>query len=151
MFPARKIACPTDFSDGSLQAISAGSEFALDWDAELLLINVLPIQSELSTDPVYGVEAAIREQILTELKTLGGQLAAKNVRTRAVVGYGDAGSEIVRIANDEKADLIVIATYGKTGWRRLALGSVTEKVVRIASCPVLVVRGKTEAVVADAA
>jgi nucleotide-binding universal stress UspA family protein len=47
--------------------------------------------------------------------------------------------------------LIVIATFGKTGWRRLAFGSVTEKIVRLASCPVLVVRGIEERIRAEEA
>lgn len=53
---------------------------------------------------------------------------------------GDAASEIVRIAEEENVDMIVIATYGMTGWRRVAFGSVAERVVRLAKCPVLTTR-----------
>jgi len=151
IFSPKKIACPTDFSDGSLEAISAAREIALKAQSELLLINVLPIQSELSTDPAFGVEQTLRDQIVIELEKLARQLGAKNVRTRAFVGYGDAASEIVRIANEEEADLLIIATYGKTGLRRFALGSVAEKVIRLASCPVLVVRGTNQSALSGAA
>jgi nucleotide-binding universal stress UspA family protein len=58
-------------------------------------------------------------------------------------GHGNAAAEIVRIADREQVDVIVIATYGKTGWRRLVLGSVAEKVVRLATCPVVTVRART--------
>ena len=61
------------------------------------------------------------------------------VRTRDLVTTGEAASEILRIARQEHADLIVIATHGLTGWRRLVFGSVAEKVVRQATCPVLTI------------
>ena len=57
-----------------------------------------------------------------------------------VIRYGDASREIVRIAREEEADVIVIATHGLTGWRHLVFGSVAEKVVRLAECPVLTIR-----------
>jgi nucleotide-binding universal stress UspA family protein len=57
-----------------------------------------------------------------------------------MLGRGDAASEIVRIAKEKGADLIVIATQGNTGWRHFAFGSVAEKVVRLATCPVLSIR-----------
>ena len=61
--------------------------------------------------------------------------------------------EITRVAESEKADLIVIATHGLTGWRRLAFGSVTDKLVRTAACSVLVLRAEVaaSAVLASAA
>jgi nucleotide-binding universal stress UspA family protein len=51
-----------------------------------------------------------------------------------------AAHEIVRLANEHAVDLIVIATHGETGWRRLVFGSVAEKVVRLAECPVLTIQ-----------
>jgi nucleotide-binding universal stress UspA family protein len=62
------------------------------------------------------------------------------LRVHPIVAYGSPADEIVRIANEENIDLIVIATHGRTGWRHLVSGSVTEKVVRIASHPVLTIR-----------
>jgi nucleotide-binding universal stress UspA family protein len=57
-----------------------------------------------------------------------------------MVGHGDAAGEIVLIAEKEHVDLIVIATHGWTGLRHLVFGSVAEKVVRLAPCPVLTIR-----------
>jgi len=57
-----------------------------------------------------------------------------------IAGHGDASSEIVRIAEKENVDMIVIATHGTTGWRRAVFGSVAERVVRLAKCPVLTTR-----------
>ena len=65
---------------------------------------------------------------------------AQGVTVRALVGRGDAAAEINRMATAEKADLIVLATHGWTGWRHLVFGSVAEKVLREAPCAVLSVR-----------
>jgi nucleotide-binding universal stress UspA family protein len=64
----------------------------------------------------------------------------KEITSKTRVSLGDAANEIVGTAADEKADLIVIATHGLTGWRRFMFGSVAEKVVRVAQCPVLTIR-----------
>jgi nucleotide-binding universal stress UspA family protein len=53
---------------------------------------------------------------------------------------GDPAPQIVRLADDEAADIIVIATHGLAGWRKFMFGSVTEKVIRLANCPVLSIR-----------
>jgi universal stress protein A len=74
------------------------------------------------------------------LQDFMSQKVPKEVSARAIIGHGDAADEIVRIGEEEKADLIVIATHGMTGWRHLIFGSVAEKVVRRAGCPVLTVR-----------
>jgi nucleotide-binding universal stress UspA family protein len=55
------------------------------------------------------------------------------------VGVGDPAEEIVRLAKTESVDLLVISTHGVTGWRHLVFGSVAEKIIRLADCPVLVI------------
>ena len=76
------------------------------------------------------------------LRQVREQLVARNVKVSTMVGHGPAAEEIVLIAKKEGADLIVIATHGSTGLERLVFGSVAEKVVRLAECPVLTVRKK---------
>jgi len=79
------------------------------------------------------------------LEEMAKKISQQGIKVRTLVGTAnDVGMELVRIAEQEKVDLIVIATHGMTGWRRLAFGSVTEKVVRTAECPVLVMRAKGE-------
>ena len=64
---------------------------------------------------------------------------------KSVVGTAnDTGMEILRVAEHNHVDLIVVATHGMTGWHSLAFGSVAEKVVRMATCPVLVLRAQAE-------
>lgn len=85
----------------------------------------------------------------SRLGEIARELMEKGIRTNTFVRHGDAASEIVRIAEQQRVGLIVIATFGKTGWRRFAFGSVTEKVVRLAPCPVLTIRGMDRSVAAD--
>ena len=70
----------------------------------------------------------------------------RGVAARSVVGTAnDVSMELLRIAEHSGVDMIVIATHGMTGWHKLAFGSVTDKVVRLAACPVLVLRVQAEA------
>jgi nucleotide-binding universal stress UspA family protein len=64
----------------------------------------------------------------------------KELHTHQIIVLGGAADEIIRIGEKEKVDLIVIATHGQTGWRHLVFGSVAERVVRLAPCPVLTIR-----------
>jgi nucleotide-binding universal stress UspA family protein len=145
MLPVQRILCPTDFSDPAADCVQAASELAQHFGAELLLVNVVPVVPTLPPDPNYVFKVPEYERFLhmdaeKHLREVRDQLVAKNVRVRTLVGHGAAAEEIVAIAVREKADLIVIATHGSTGFERLMFGSVAEKVVRLATCPVLTVR-----------
>ncbi len=156
MRQVKRILCPTDFSEGSLQALSAATSIAIKSKAELILLHALPILPTLPIDPHFAFEAHEYERLLRKgakkhLNEMVQELQEKEKGLRAtiLVGLGDAASEIVRIAEQQEIDLIVIATFGKTGWRRFAFGSVTEKVVRLAPCPVLTFRGVEKHTVAE--
>jgi nucleotide-binding universal stress UspA family protein len=146
MYNVERILCPTDFSAGSFQALSVARDIGIRFAAELCLIHVLPILPVLPTEPNFAFEVHEYERLLHDdaqkhLDEMAHELKQKSLQSRVLVGHGDAAGEIVRVAEEQKIDLIVIATVGKTGWRRLAFGSVTEKVVRLAPCPVLTLRG----------
>jgi len=146
MTKVERVLCPTDFSEGSLQALSAARDIARKFGSEIALIHVLSIMPVLAADPTFVFENAEYERLLNEdaqkrLNDIVDELQREGITSRAFLGHGDAAGEIVRISEQYKVNLIVIATFGKTGWRRLAFGSVTEKVVRLASCPVLTIRG----------
>jgi nucleotide-binding universal stress UspA family protein len=145
MLPVKNIIAPTDFSQPSYEALAAASELALHFGAELCVIHVVPALPALPPDPnfVFKVpeyEQALHADAVANLRKLAEGTVKKGIRTRTMVGHGDAGSEIVRIAQSEGADLIVLATHGTTGWRHLVFGSVAERVVRLAHCPVLSIR-----------
>ena len=74
------------------------------------------------------------------LNEIVGEVTMPGTIIRTIVVHRDAASEIVRIAEKENVDMIVIATHGMTGWRRVVFGSVAEKVVRLAKCLVLTTR-----------
>jgi len=142
MLPARRIVCPTDFSDGASEALENGAKIAENNGAEVYLVHVVPVMLA-ETEPTLMVQMQDYERLLQpekRLQELAAPLVARGLTVHAVVGHGDAASEIVRIAEEKKADVIVIGTHGNTGWRRLAFGSVAEKVVRLATCPVLTIR-----------
>jgi nucleotide-binding universal stress UspA family protein len=144
MFPARRIVCPTDFSEASLQALAGAGDIALHNEAEVFLIHVIPV-SLGTADRCMPITVPEYERFLQpqrRLEELAQSLAVKGVKVQVVLGRGDAASEIVRIAKEKAADVIVIATHGNTGWRHLAFGSVAEKVVRYACCAVLTIRAK---------
>jgi len=151
MLPFRRILVTTDFSDTSLEALPIAVEMASHFDAELLLVHVLPMDAPTPWDippyadfglaslPLPEYEAQVRQEVERRL----AMLAAKHVQgvsVRSLVGRGDPAAEVHRIATAENADLIVLATHGWTGWRHLVFGSVAEKVLREAPCPVLSVR-----------
>ena len=139
-----KIVCPTDFSAGSIEALAQATELAQHFQAGLYLVHVLPTQPETpeweGEADVPGVERLLSSEAEGRLRKLAKPIDEKGLRTKVVIIHGDPAEQIVRLAEDENADLIVIATHGTTGWRHLAFGSVTEKVVRHAMCPVLTIR-----------
>ena len=144
MLPLKKIVCPTDFSAAAESAVTKALELVRQFQAELVLVHVVPVLPPAPSDPnfVFQVpeyERALHVDAERQLNALAADIAGKHVTVRTVVGHGDAGAEIVRIAKDEGADLIVISTHGSTGWRRAMFGSVAEKVVRLAHRPVLTV------------
>jgi nucleotide-binding universal stress UspA family protein len=140
MFPAKKIVCPTDFSDGSFRALAEASELASHFGAEVCLMHVLPYLPQSTEPGIPEPQTARHAEIEDELRKLAVPHKSKGIRTYLYEADGDPAEEIVRAAEEVGADLIVIATHGNTGWRHLAFGSVTEKVVRLATCPVLTLR-----------
>jgi len=151
MLPFKKILCPTDFSEPAFVALKRAEELARHFAAELIVAHVIPTlpgphsfpdpQAALNFEvPLFQQELAIKaDQMLKDL------VSHHKVGTRDLVTTGEAAPEILRIAQEEHVDLIVIASHGRTGWRRLVQGSVAEKVVRQATCPVLTIAVPPEA------
>jgi nucleotide-binding universal stress UspA family protein len=150
MLPPKLILSPIDFSDPSDAALDVAADFATRFGAELLLVHVVPAIPDLPEN-VSILKEGEYDQSLTDaaakrLTDLAGPLAHKNVKARTEMGAAnDVGMELVRIAEHEHADMIIIATHGMTGWHKIAFGSVAEKVVKQASCPVLVLRANAMA------
>jgi nucleotide-binding universal stress UspA family protein len=144
------ILAPVDFSAHSDDALSEAADLATLFGSQVLLVNVVAALPKLPNAAALLHEAEYESELHTEaqkhLENLSQKYAAKGITVRTEVGTAnDVPMEILRIGEHNGADLIVIATHGMTGWRQLAFGSVTDKVVRLANCPVLVLRAKAEA------
>ena len=148
MLPYRRILCPIDFSEPSYTALQGAEELARHFGAELCVAHVIPTLPgpHLFADPPVATsfDVSLYQQELARnaekmLKEVVSHRISPEVRTRDQVTTGEAAAEILRIAGQEHADLIVIASHGLTGWRRLVFGSVAERVVRLAPCPVLTI------------
>ncbi len=141
----RRIGCAVDFSDSARVALETAAELAGRLGGQLLLIHVVEGAAG-AAEPVFAPPPA-RHPAETGPAQLeawaleAGRLGRVSVRT--ATERGRAAAEIARIAGKEDLDLLVVGTHGRTGVRHLVLGSVAEETVRIAPCPVLVVRHKT--------
>jgi nucleotide-binding universal stress UspA family protein len=149
MLPFKKILCPSDFSEASGLAVGAATEIALQFQAQLYLVHVVPVLPALPPDPNFVIEVPEYERALhadaeRQLEALSEDLTGRGLVVHTMVRHGDAGREIVRVAKTEAIDLIVIATHGVTGWQHVMFGSVAEKVVRLAHRPVLTIPAPRE-------
>ena len=149
----KKIILATDFSDTSKDAGHHALLLAQNYKAELKALHVfdtkvwtVPAQYYLEpAGPVFtgaakGFEEA-RQRGKDALKELAKSFA---LEVEAIFTAGDPGHEIVRVAEELNADLIVLGTHGYSGWKRFTIGSVAELVVRHAPCAVLTIRPKGE-------
>jgi nucleotide-binding universal stress UspA family protein len=136
---------PTDFSDYSQEALQYGISFCQEYDANLVLLHVIEDPFYLSTGANFGfdmdsffrkMEEKSEQQMIDLVPP--DQLPPEHVER--VIVRGTPFLEIIRSAKEQKADMLVIATHGRTGLAHVLMGSVTEKVVRKVPCPVLVVR-----------
>ncbi|HET6442343.1 MAG TPA: universal stress protein [Phycisphaerae bacterium] len=146
MIRLTKLLVPTDFSEDSEQAARYAVELAKRFQAEIHCIHVVDIPADLlSTSDYYmtGPSEQFIDQIREESKKNLEGFAEKNLEGAQVQTAFLEGSpfvEIIRYARDQQIDLVVIATHGRTGLKHVLFGSVAEKVVRKAPCPVLVVK-----------
>jgi nucleotide-binding universal stress UspA family protein len=148
MMPPKVILSPIDFSDHSSEALNVAADLAAKLHSELCLAHVVPMIADLPESVSILREGEYEQNVRGEaqkLDALAQQLSQRGIRVRSVVGTAnDVGMELVRLADSEGADLVVIATHGMTGWRPFVFGSVAEKVVRNGSCPVLLLRVEAE-------
>jgi nucleotide-binding universal stress UspA family protein len=145
---ARKILFPTDFSEASESAWRMAQDLAAETGAMLVIVHVHSPPAYSGSEMYYlappSDDAALRQRLQSLVPS------DPTVRHGHCLLTGDPASEILRLAEEEQVDLIVMGTHGRTGLLRLLQGSVAEAVVRRASCPVITVKHAPELVASGA-
>ena len=140
MVDLKRILVPTDFSEYSAVSLDYACSFAEKFNAELHLLHVLEMHA--SSTPVFAGGLVLTPQVqesrtAAEKSLLELECGREAIRATVV---GPPFLEILRYARDNEIDLIVMGTHGRSGLAHVLVGSVAERVVRKASCPVLTVR-----------
>lgn len=145
----RQILCPVDFSEISGHALDHAAAMALWYDARLTLLYVFVNRPTMDLPPLV-LEDADRERLLTEMRRLPSGVAAEVSLQFRIEEAERVHDGILAQVAAVHADLLVIGTHGRSGFQRLFLGSVTEKVIRKAPCPTLVVPPRADDAAPDA-
>ena len=143
-FPVKRVLVPTDFSKISIAALRYAVPLTKQFGAMLDLVHVIeptPFLSDMEDMPLAMSDAEVTQRVTAELSALARREVEAGIHVNPVVRRGKPYHQITEAAKERNADLVVIATHGRTGLQLTLLGSTTERVVRLAPCPVLVVRG----------
>jgi nucleotide-binding universal stress UspA family protein len=141
----RRVLCPIDFSDFSRHALDHAVAVTRRYRSTLTLLHVcplLPVSAFAPGLPIVPVSVPTPgdlEALLVSMKHFADTEVGASVPMQYEIGEGDAATEILERATATPSDLIVMGTHGRSGFERLLLGSVTEKVIHKATCPVLTV------------
>lgn len=129
----------TDGSRYSKIAIERAIDFADAYEGALKIVSIVDVPPELYGEAPQAVDDLIKKskEYVAEAKKMA---EAKGIKAETYVGEGEAHKIITDLAKSQKASTIVLGSHGRTGLKRLLMGSVTEKVIGYASCPVLVVK-----------
>ncbi|HMP79972.1 MAG TPA: universal stress protein [Pirellulaceae bacterium] len=143
LLSGRPVIVPWDFSDMAASAL----QMACGMVSDRSLIHVVHVaQIPMTTDPVFVWGAVTEATLQHDANQAFERHVAEHSElqgVRFVTLFGDPGTMLSDYAVEHGADLIVISSHGRTGMSRLLLGSVAERVVRLAKCPVLVLRDGT--------
>jgi nucleotide-binding universal stress UspA family protein len=142
---AERILAPIDFSDHSIMAMLAARDVAGLYDAKLQVLHVIeetthPAFYGISKEIVWGLRAEIVDRSQKELNRIFTEFNEPKISWEFKVVTGHVANEILEYASGNKVDLIVLATHGLSGLKHFLMGSVAEKVIREAACPVLTIK-----------
>ena len=146
-----RILAPTDFSSGAETALRWAVTLNTVFDAELIVLHVIDLDAlaylDLGGDPALGgtsqpVSAGILERLRADAEHALARFTESFPGIHSMLREGSPREAILQVADELRADLIVMGTHGRKGVSRVLLGSVAEKVVRTAPCPVLTVHGE---------
>ena len=135
-----QILAPTDFSSDAEHALGHAIELAQQFQARLILLHVVYLYLPGAAEASFSAYVAkVKSEAEQEVAVCRKRAIDAGVTVDALVDLGVPAEKIVEVAKNEQVDLIVMGTQGRTGLQHLLLGSVAERVVRLAPCPVMVV------------
>jgi universal stress protein A len=149
MFNPKLILAPVDFGDAAGEALETAADLATRFGAVLLVVHVVPALPDLPARVSIFKEGEydhrLHDEGVRRVAALASTYQSAGLTVRSEVGVADdVGMEIVRLAEAQKADLIVVASHGAGGWKDLVLGSVADKVLHLAPVAVLLLRGRSK-------
>jgi nucleotide-binding universal stress UspA family protein len=138
----RRLLVPVDFSDSSAHALSHAVELAAESGGSLLIVHVVPADYGwlgIGRDDLRELDSSLQQQAADRLRSFTDESLGRNVAADLEVRLGRPAEEIVRAASESKCDAIVLSTRGVTGLDRYFIGSVADRVARLAPCPVFLI------------
>jgi nucleotide-binding universal stress UspA family protein len=142
----KRICCPIDFSDASRAAMEVAADLARRFGAEMVLLHAYPIPGYTFPDGSVVASPKMMQDLAEQAERHLGEWRAEaeriagTPRVSAEKAVGEPAAEIVSWAGKNGIDLLVLGTHGRTGIEHALMGSIAERVVRRAHCPVLTVR-----------
>ena len=135
----KKVLVATDGSKFSAIAVNKAIDFAKAYGGSLVVVSVVDVPTEFYAEAPQAVDDMIKKakEYTAAVKK---QAESAGVTAESYIGEAEAFEAIIKLAKDEGVNMIVVGSHGRTGLRRLLMGSVTEKVIGHATCPVLVVK-----------
>jgi nucleotide-binding universal stress UspA family protein len=134
----RRLLVPVDFSEASLSALDHAACLAAEWSASLTIVHVVARDDgwlEIGREEFRDLDKSLQKQAAHELRAIATNLPHR-IKPDLEVRIGRPAEEIVAAADQGKSDLIVLSTHGRSGLDRYLMGSVAERVARLAPCPV---------------
>lgn len=140
----KKILLPTDLSASSISAFKYAKSLAEKYNATIYVLHILENIPILAIHALDLTLERLEENLLENAKKQLEKIVKENLKTKnkvqTFIRKGIVADEIIKFADEKKVDLIVMGTHGRTGIEYTLLGSIAEKIVRKAKCPVLTVK-----------
>jgi nucleotide-binding universal stress UspA family protein len=139
----RRILVPVDFSDSSARALRHAAKRVVESGGSLIIVHVVPADYGwlgIGRDESRDVDRSLQRQAADRLRAFADENVGDKVAADLEIRIGQPAEEIISAARDSKCDSIVLSTRGLTGLDRYLIGSVADRVARLAPCPVVLVR-----------
>lgn len=140
----KKIICAVDFSDSTSEILAYSVALCKEFQARLFLVNIVDdVNTSVIDSGIVIDDKMLQEQHISKAQELLENLAKEvRIEHEIVISHGNPADKIRQLALEEQIDMVITATHGKSGFERLLIGSVTEKLLKILHCPLLIIRTK---------